>query len=78
LPSIGEEADIRLNADHGAGVIELLERVSREDGGIVVPERHGILVGTDAANRSYYLEPNAGGVLIAGSSGIGKSTWPPP
>jgi hydroxymethylpyrimidine pyrophosphatase-like HAD family hydrolase len=74
LPAVKEEADIRLAGDHGAGVIELVEIICRDDARIVPPQRHGILVGPDRYDREIYLEPNHGSVLIAGSSGIGKST----
>jgi len=74
LLMVKEAADIRLAGDHGDGVIELIERLSREDARIVPPERHGIPLGIDHAGKKVYIEPHHGGVLIAGSSGIGKST----
>ena len=74
LPMVKEAADIRLVGDHGDGVIELIERLSREDARIMPPERHGVRIGVDRAGQEVYIEPNRGGILIAGSSGIGKST----
>ena len=74
LPMVKEAADIRLAGDHGAGVIELANMISRDDIRILKPERHTILVGKDRNDQDVYLEPYAGSVLIAGSSGIGKST----
>jgi HAD superfamily hydrolase (TIGR01484 family) len=74
LPMVKEAADIRLAGDHGDGVIELVERLSREDARIVPPERHGVRLGIDRAGEAVYIEPHRGGILIAGSSGIGKST----
>lgn len=74
LPALHAEADLQLAADHGAGVIELMERIIREDGRLVPPRRSGLLIGRDRSGREVYLEPHRGGVLIAGSSGIGKST----
>ena len=74
LPALQEEADIRLAGNHGAGVAELVDMICRDDARIVPPQRHGVLVGADAADRKLYLEPERGSVLIAGSSGIGKST----
>jgi HAD superfamily hydrolase (TIGR01484 family) len=74
LPMVKEAADIRLTGDHGDGVIELVERLSREDARIVPPERHGIRLGIDRAGKEVYIEPHRGGILIAGTSGIGKST----
>jgi HAD superfamily hydrolase (TIGR01484 family) len=72
--AIKEEADIPLSRDHGSGVIELIQMIRDADSHMVPPERHGLLVGEDAQGRHAYLEPHVGGVLIAGSSGIGKST----
>jgi HAD superfamily hydrolase (TIGR01484 family) len=74
LPMVSEAADIRLSGDHGFGVIELVERVCREDARMVPRERHGIRLGIDRAGEAVYVEPHRGGILIAGSSGIGKST----
>jgi hypothetical protein len=51
-----------------------LLKVSREDARIVPPERHGVQLGIDRAGEEVYIEPHRGGILIAGSSGIGKST----
>jgi hydroxymethylpyrimidine pyrophosphatase-like HAD family hydrolase len=74
LPALSEEADLRLSADHGAGVVELMRRIMRKDGRILPPRRGGLLVGADGEGREVHLEPQRGAVLIAGSSGIGKST----
>jgi len=74
LPMVKEAADIRLVGDHGHGVIELIEKLSREDARIVPPERHGIRLGVDGRGEEVHIEPHRGSILIAGSSGIGKST----
>ena len=74
LPAVKDEADIRLTAKYGDGVIELVDMILRDDGRVLRPHRHGILVGTDRTGAEIYLEPYRGGVLIAGSSGVGKST----
>jgi HAD superfamily hydrolase (TIGR01484 family) len=74
LTMVKQAADIRLAGDHGDGVIELVERLSREDARLVPPERHGVRLGIDRAGEEVYIEPHRGGILIAGSSGIGKST----
>lgn len=74
LPTVKEECDIRLSNHHGEGVAELVEMICREDVRIVPPQRHGLLVGRDREEREIFLEPHRGTVLIAGSSGIGKST----
>jgi hypothetical protein len=48
--------------------------IRRDDGDILSPERHGLLIGEDVDGKKIHLEPHRGSVLIAGSSGIGKST----
>jgi energy-coupling factor transporter ATP-binding protein EcfA2 len=55
-------------------VVELLDRIRREDTKLAPPDRHGIRVGVDHDKKEVYLQPYSGSVLIAGSSGIGKST----
>ena len=74
LPAIKDEADIRLSGDHGAGVIELIERVIANDARVVPASRNGILVGGDQKGEEVYLEADRN-VLIAGESGSGKSTF---
>jgi haloacid dehalogenase-like hydrolase len=74
LPTLKEAVDICLEKDHGDGVIELVDRLSREDAQLVAPERHGLRLGYDRGQQKILIEPHRGGILIAGSSGIGKST----
>ena len=74
LPMLKASADIVLSGERGGGVVELLDRVRREDAKLAPPDRHGIRVGVDHDDREVYLQPYSGSVLIAGSSGIGKST----
>ncbi len=74
LATLKDEVDIVLSGDHGAGVIELIERLCREDARILPPHRHGVLVGRDRDGTEVYVEPQRGSVLIAGKSGTGKST----
>ena len=73
LPMVKEVADINLVGDDGTGVAELMERICRDDAHLASSERHGVLLGA-AANHEVLLEPYGGNVLIAGKSGIGKST----
>jgi HAD superfamily hydrolase (TIGR01484 family) len=74
LATIKDEVDMCLSGDHGAGVVELIERLCREDARILPPHRHGVLVGHDRDGKEVYVEPQRGSVLIAGKSGTGKST----
>lgn len=73
LPMVKAEADHVLDAAHGDGVIELVERMIADDS-TLVPERHAIIVGTAAGGADVAILPHGGSVLIAGTSGVGKST----
>lgn len=74
LPMVKQAADVCLERDHGDGVIELIEKLSSQDARLLAPERHGLRLGLDRSQREVLIEPHRGGILIAGSSGIGKST----
>ena len=74
IPSLMAQADIRLDHARGEGVVQLARMIEDGDSRIAPDGRHGVLVGEDAGRRKVYLQPHAGGVLIAGRSGIGKST----
>jgi hydroxymethylpyrimidine pyrophosphatase-like HAD family hydrolase len=74
LPMLKESADLVTRGARGAGVIELMERLVTKDAKIVRPHRHGIVVGKNARGDEVLLESHDGSVLIAGQSGIGKST----
>jgi hypothetical protein len=73
LPMVKEAADVSLVGDHGAGVVELMESICRDDAHLASLERHGILLGL-AEGHEVFLEPYQGNILISGKSGIGKST----
>ncbi|MBV8653719.1 MAG: HAD hydrolase family protein, partial [Alphaproteobacteria bacterium] len=73
LPMVRDAADINLAAERGAAVTELMQRICLEDGRLAPPPRHGIRLGA-LDDRDVLLEPYRGCVLIAGTSGIGKST----
>jgi hydroxymethylpyrimidine pyrophosphatase-like HAD family hydrolase len=72
LPAIQKAAHVHLTRDHG-GVIELIERICQEDAGLAPADAHGILFGMNGS-EPVTLKPFEGNVLIAGKSGIGKST----
>jgi hydroxymethylpyrimidine pyrophosphatase-like HAD family hydrolase len=74
LPMLMESAHIKLAGRASAGVVELIETIERADARILPPARHGIALGHDGAGQEILIEPYAGSVLIAGKSGIGKST----
>jgi hypothetical protein len=60
LPMLKETADVHLLGDHGEGVIELIERLSREDARLVAPERNGIRLGIDRTGEAVHIEPHHG------------------
>jgi len=76
LPSLKERADIVLQADHGAGVAQLIDEIVESD--LVRREpalvRHHIPLGADAHGEKLGLSPYSTSLLIVGSSGGGKST----
>ncbi len=74
LPMLKESADIKLAGRAGAGVVELIDLIERVDARIMPPARHGLLLGRDEVDQEVLIEPYRGSVLIAGKSGIGKST----
>ena len=73
VAAVRDGADIRLAGDHGAGVVELIDRMIREDAGLAPASRHGIVLGADRQGREVRLLPYGGNVLIAGGSCSGKS-----
>jgi hydroxymethylpyrimidine pyrophosphatase-like HAD family hydrolase len=76
LPSLKDQADIVTARDHGAGVAELIDEMLADDlaNRAARLARHRIVIGTDAQGRSLALDPYASRVLVAGTSGGGKST----
>src|SRR5690606_31528156 len=74
LPLVKEHATVVLEGDHGAGVVELVGRMLEDDTKLVPSERHALALGTYRDGTEAVIEPHPGSVLIAGSSGIGKST----
>jgi phosphoglycolate phosphatase (TIGR01487 family) len=76
LPSIKEEADLVTRAPRGAGVAELIESLIANDvEAFGAVEEHGAVeVGVRPDGRPVMIHPHAGGALIAGLSGGGKST----
>jgi HAD superfamily hydrolase (TIGR01484 family) len=74
LPIVKEGADFVTDGMRGRGVMELMARIVAEDADIMAPGKHGIELGTADDGSVVFLQPHRGGVLIAGTSGIGKST----
>lgn len=76
LEMVKETADIVTTADRGDGVIELIDRMIATDLEEVAPELAGrkVLLGRRKDESPVDLDPYGTNLLIAGSSGAGKST----
>jgi HAD superfamily hydrolase (TIGR01484 family) len=76
VPTLKDRADLVVQRDHGAGVVELLERMLADDLRKLDEEvkRHHILMGTRQDGTDISISPYGENLLIAGSSGSGKST----
>ncbi|MEX2559416.1 MAG: HAD-IIB family hydrolase, partial [Pirellulales bacterium] len=76
IDALKQHADLVTAADHGAGVVELIERLLVDDLASLEPRlvRHHVLLGTADDGREVRIPPYGGNLLVAGSSGSGKST----
>lgn len=76
LPVLKENADLVTKGDHGAGVVELIDRMIGSDLSDLEArlERHHIAIGTRADGREFLLSPYGTNLLLAGSSQGGKTT----
>jgi len=76
LPSVKSEVDWVTQANRGDGVIELIDRLLMEDlqESSFLPERHSISLGKLNAERDVHIQPLNRNILLAGTSGGGKST----
>jgi HAD superfamily hydrolase (TIGR01484 family) len=76
LPAIKDEADLVTQGARGAGVVELIEAVLKNDvDAFRSGETHdAVEVGADRGGRPIVIRPHGASALICGSSGGGKST----
>jgi phosphoglycolate phosphatase-like HAD superfamily hydrolase len=76
LPTLKEQADIVTAHDHAAGVIELVDQIIADDLRSFESrlKRPRLVLGTGGDDRQVEIEPLVTNVLIAGTSGVGKST----
>lgn len=76
LPILKERADWVTATDHGAGVVELIDRLLENDLADLEPRltRHEISLGTDERGETVSLHAYGHRVLLCGTSGSGKST----
>jgi len=75
LPTLKNAADIVTSMDHGAGVVQVIEEILRDDLASREPQlrRHHILVGTDEEGREVRIPPHGESLLLVGSRDSGKS-----
>ncbi|HWW78190.1 MAG TPA: HAD family hydrolase [Steroidobacteraceae bacterium] len=75
LPTLKGAADLVTAGDHGAGVVELIEELLRDDLASLEPrlERHNVLLGTDDQGNEIHIRPHGETLLVVGADGAGKS-----
>jgi hydroxymethylpyrimidine pyrophosphatase-like HAD family hydrolase/energy-coupling factor transporter ATP-binding protein EcfA2 len=76
LDSVKARADLVTAADHGDGVVELIDRLIDTDLVELAPrlQRHDAIIGQTAAGEDLRLPAYDGVMLVAGPSGSGKTT----
>jgi HAD superfamily hydrolase (TIGR01484 family) len=76
IDALKERVDLVTRADHGAGVVEVIDGLLDDDLGQLEPKlvRHRILLGTRDDGSEVKLKPYGENLLVVGSSGSGKST----
>ena len=77
VPALCERADLVTKQPNGQGVLELVDRLLADDLSQLEPalRRHALSLGTGADGTEQFLPPFGHNVLIAGTSGSGKSTF---
>jgi hypothetical protein len=77
LPVLKSRADIVTADDHGRGVVELINMILEDDlkSKDNLLQRHEIRIGTDSKDREVRIPPYDNNILLAGTSGGGKSTF---
>jgi hypothetical protein len=72
LPAVKDTADLVTKGERGDGVRELVNKLIRRDHDLGISRRDGIRIGSDG-DKVFEIWPTDT-LLIAGSSGVGKST----
>jgi HAD superfamily hydrolase (TIGR01484 family) len=77
VPALAERADWVTQGPRGAGVVELVRRLLQDDLASLEPKlaRHRIPLGTGPDGAEQTVSPYGCNVLVAGTSGSGKSTF---
>ena len=76
LDSLKAVVDFVTAADHGAGVVELIDRIIESDLAELNPRltRHDLVIGQTGTGADVRFAPQEGVLLIAGPSGSGKTS----
>lgn len=74
LPMVKQTADRSTRAPRGAGLAELIGNILCKDGELMDTSRQRVQVGADGSGVPSVISAYGGCNLIAGTSGIGKST----
>jgi hydroxymethylpyrimidine pyrophosphatase-like HAD family hydrolase len=76
VPMLKERADLVTEAPRGEGVTQLIDRLIASDLADLsrALARHEVLLGRDSGGADVRLSPYGHNVLLAGPSGVGKST----
>jgi len=74
LAQLKKTADRVTKGARSDGVVELIDDILQKDGRLFSSTRHLVPIGAFAKGKEAKLSPYGGGVLIAGTSGTGKST----
>lgn len=76
IPALKDRVDLVTDGERGRGVSELIERMLDDDLASLDDRltRHRLLVGTDENGAEVKVRPYGENLLVAGSSGGGKST----
>ncbi len=77
LPTLKERADVVMARDHGDGVQELIDQLLDNDLAVFESRltRHHVPLGTTDEGQAIALPAYGANVLVAGTSGSGKSTF---
>jgi hydroxymethylpyrimidine pyrophosphatase-like HAD family hydrolase len=77
VPALRERADLVTRHSNGQGILELIARLLANDLADLEPSlrRHGLFLGTGPDGTEHFLPPFGLNVMIAGTSGSGKSTF---
>lgn len=74
LPKVKDEADVVLQQPRGHGVMDLLTQIGDRDGSLLPLSHYGLKLGANEKSGDILFPIQAGSVLIAGKSAVGKST----